>query len=178
MNKRYTLSIDRTLKKLNNDQKLELLSGKNYSKTQNIEELKIDSIRLCEGTNGLRKPLDDFGVENSEKSTCFPCQSTMASTWNPDLIEEAAEAIAQECKNKKVNVLFAPNLSIKRNPLAGRNFTFFSEDPYLNSKMGISYVNGLQKNHVGACIKDYILSNVENDRFIANNIIRRCIRNC
>ena len=102
-----------------------------------------------DGPHGLRA-FNDFKNEGDiQPATLFPCASAMASTWNLDLIRKVGKTIGEECNHYKVDVLLAPGVNGKRNPLAGRNFEYYSEDPYLTGKMAASYINGVQSVGVG-----------------------------
>lgn len=126
------------LKKLTLRQKADLLTGKDFWSTQGYEELGIPSIFFSDGPHGLRKQAaasDHLGLNASVPATCFPTAVSMASSWNTELAEKMGEALGEEAASQDVNMLLGPGLCIKRNPRCGRNFEYFSEDPYLAGKM-------------------------------------------
>jgi len=167
------ISMDRSKSgEINNDDinnidirnKLRLLNGKNFWTTCGIEALDIREVVFSDGPTGLRfQPgeNDHLGLNESEKATCFPTPGALACSWDPDLIYEVASCIAREAAEKGVDVLLAPGVNIKRTPLCGRNFEYFSEDPHLAAELGAAYVKGLQENGIGSCIKHFALNNQE-----------------
>ncbi|MDD4544121.1 MAG: glycoside hydrolase family 3 C-terminal domain-containing protein, partial [Clostridia bacterium] len=132
----------------------------------------IPSLCMADGPHGLRKQTgnQDNGISQSELAIAFPTAVTVASSWNPDNAYLMGEAIAKECTHYGVDILLGPGANIKRNPLCGRNFEYYSEDPLLSSKMGAEEVHGLQNNGVGATVKHFALNNSENYRFMGNSI--------
>ena len=154
--------------------KIKLLSGKNEWETQELEELGINSIRFSDGPHGVRKlvnPTEMSNVKGTVPSTCFPTLSSLANTFNVNLAYRVGEGIAKECVNQGVDVILGPGLNIKRNPLCGRNFEYFSEDPFLTGYMASSYVKGVQSLGVGACVKHFACNNQETGRFINNSVV-------
>ena len=125
------------LSKLTPEEKAALLSGKTVWQTRDIPRLKIPSIFLSDGPHGIRKQAgagDHLGLNASLKATCFPTAATIANSWNPDLGEEIGKALGEEAAAQDVNIVLGPGLNMKRSPLCGRNFEYFSEDPYLAGK--------------------------------------------
>ena len=155
--------------------KIKLLSGKDEWTTHECKELNINSVRVSDGPHGLRKIKKSDELTASKRgtvvSTCFPTSSSLANTFNLDLAYKVGEGIAKECRLNDVDVLLGPGLNIKRNPLCGRNFEYFSEDPYVSGKMASSFVNGVQSLGVGACVKHFAANNQETARFINNSIV-------
>lgn len=127
---------------------------------------------MADGPHGLRKQTgeQDNGVAQSEPATAFPTAVTTASSWNPENTRRMGAAIGQECKHYGVHVLLGPGANIKRNPLCGRNFEYFSEDPLLSGKMGAAEVQGVQSQGVGVSVKHFALNNSENYRFMGNSV--------
>ena len=126
---------------------------------------------VTDGPHGLRKQsadADHVGVLNSVPATCFPTASGLAATWNPALIEDVGTALATECLAEQVSVLLGPGANIKRHPLGGRNFEYFSEDPYLTGVMATAWIHGLQRHNVGASLKHYALNNHERGRMVVD----------
>lgn len=154
------------------DEKLELVSGHNSMETNEIKRLGIKKIQMADGPHGLRKQLGDSltGINKSELATSFPTAATIASSWNKKAVSLMGEAIAKEAKYYGVNLLLAPGVNIKKNPLCGRNFEYYSEDPLLAGTLGTSFVKGVQKEGIGACVKHFALNNSENFRYMGNSV--------
>ena len=168
------MKYETLIKKMTLEQKALLTTGKDFWQTANIDELGIPSIFLSDGPHGIRKQAaaaDHLGLNASIPATCFPTAATMASSWNDELGEEMGKALGEEAVAEKVNVLLGPGLNIKRNPRCGRNFEYFSEDPYLAGKMAASYVRGIQSNGISACLKHFACNNQEEKRMTIDTII-------
>ena len=147
------MAYESIIQKLTLEQKCMLLSGKNVFETYEVKKAGIPSIWLSDGPHGLRKQAgqaDHLGLNPSETATCFPTAATAACSWNTELGEEIGEALGQEAAASDVHVVLGPGLNMKRNPLCGRNFEYFSEDPYLAGKMAAAYIRGIQKNGTAA----------------------------
>lgn len=155
------------INKMTLEDKTKLCVGKDYWHSLNIDELGIPSITMSDGPNGLRiqkEKGDNLGVNKSEVSICFPSGSTLANSWDKDLAYLYGKTLGEEAKCENINIVLGPAMNIKRNPLCGRNFEYFSEDPYLTSIMASQYVKGLQENNVGASLKHFAVNNQENRR--------------
>ena len=162
------------IKEMSLEEKASLTSGKDFWQTQNIDRLGVPSIFLSDGPHGIRKQAaaaDHLGLNQSIPSTCFPTAATMANSWDINLTKELGEALGKEAAYLDVNILLGPGMNIKRNPLCGRNFEYFSEDPYLTGKIASSYVKGIQSNGVSACIKHFAANNQETKRMVYDSII-------
>ena len=147
------------VEKMTIEEKAAILSGKTVWQTREIDRLSIPSIFLSDGPHGIRKQAgagDHLGLNASLNATCFPTAATIANSWNQDLGEEIGQALGEEAASMDVNILLGPGLNIKRSPLCGRNFEYFSEDPYLSGKMAASYIRGIQSKGVYACPKHQI----------------------
>ena len=156
------------------EEKASLMSGKDFWQTQNIDRLNIKSIFLADGPHGVRKQAgasDNLGINGSIQATCFPTASAMANTFNLELAKKMASYLGKEAKSQNVNILLGPGMNIKRNPLCGRNFEYFSEDPYLAGKMASSYVQGIQSNGISSCLKHFACNNQETKRMVLDSII-------
>ena len=149
------------IKNLTLEEKLNLLTGADNWRTVSANG-KLKEVFMADGPHGLRKMNDD---NSTVKSTAMPSLSMVANTWNEDMAYLQGETIADECLQNDVDVLLAPGVNIKRTPLCGRNFEYFSEDPYLAGKMARGYIEGVQSKGVGATIKHYYGNNREYDRF-------------
>lgn len=160
--------------KMTLEQKCALLSGKSVFQTREFKKLGIPAIWLSDGPHGLRKQAgasDHLGLNPSVEATCFPPAATIANSWDEALGEKVGEALGEETATLGVNVLLGPGLNMKRNPLCGRNFEYFSEDPYLAGKMAASYIRGIQKNKVAACPKHFAVNDQETRRMASDSIV-------
>lgn len=166
------MDIEKLLRELSVEEKVALVSGTDFMFTNPIPKLNIPSLCMADGPHGLRKQTgtQDNGISQSEPATAFPAAVTTASSWNPENTKKMGEAIAEECRYYGVHVLLGPGANIKRNPLCGRNFEYFSEDPLLAGKMAAAEVKGIQSEGVGVCVKHFALNNSENFRFMGNSI--------
>lgn len=152
-------------------EKVALLSGGGFWHTTQNDRLKIPRIVLTDGPHGVRyKPDDEKKGTEVLPSTCYPAACLSACSFDRDLLREEGKAIASEAKRLGVNVVLGPGINIKRNPLCGRNFEYFSEDPYLTGQLAASWVEGLQSMGVGACVKHFALNNQEYKRFSSNSM--------
>jgi beta-glucosidase len=161
------IDIEDVIKKMTLEEKAQMCSGRDFWKTQDIENLGIPAVMMCDGPNGLRKQLgqaDHLGINESIKTICYPTASAMASSFDKDLMRELGEVLGDECQSEQVGMLLGPGVNIKRSPLCGRNFEYFSEDPYLSGKMAAAYINGLQSKGVAACVKHFAVNNQETRR--------------
>ena len=166
------MEIETVLQQMTVEEKAALVSGTDFMYTNPIPRLSIPSLRMSDGPHGLRiqKEGGDNGVSESEPATSFPTAATTASGWNPENTHKMGEAIAEECRFYGVHTLLGPGVNIKRNPLCGRNFEYFSEDPLLAGVMGAAEVNGVQSKGVGVSVKHFALNNSENYRFMGNSV--------
>ena len=156
------------------EQKCALLSGGTVFDTRALPGKNVPSITLSDGPNGVRKQAgaaDHLGLNPSVPATCFPTSATVANSWDPALGEAVGEAMGEEAAAQEVSVLLGPGLNIKRSPLCGRNFEYFSEDPYLAGKMAAAYVRGIQKNGIAACPKHFAVNSQELRRMALDSIV-------
>ncbi|MBT2730513.1 glycoside hydrolase family 3 C-terminal domain-containing protein [Bacillus sp. ISL-75] len=156
------------------EEKASLCSGLDFWSTKGIERLGIPSIMVTDGPHGLRKQqqsADHLGIYDSVPATCFPSAVGLASTWNKKLIHDVGVALGEECQAEDVAVLLGPGANIKRSPLCGRNFEYFSEDPYLSSEMAASHINGVQSQGVGTSLKHFAVNNQEHRRMSTDAIV-------
>ena len=166
------MNVKDILKRMTLEEKAALVAGTDFMYTNPIPRLGLESVRMSDGPHGLRvqENSGDNGVTASEIATCFPTAVTLASSFNPRYVYAMGEAIAEEAKHYGVDVLLGPGVNIKRNPLAGRNFEYFSEDPYLAGSMGVAHVKGVQSGGVGVSVKHFALNNSENFRFMGDSV--------
>ena len=156
------------------EQKCALLSGSTVFTTRALPGKGVPAITLSDGPNGVRKQAgaaDHLGLNPSVPATCFPTSATVANSWDPALGEAVGAAMGEEAAAQGVSVLLGPGLNIKRSPLCGRNFEYFSEDPYLAGKMAAAYVRGLQKNGIAACPKHFAVNSQELRRMASDSIV-------
>lgn len=156
------------------EEKAAFLSGKNVWQTRDFPRLGIPSIFCSDGPHGIRKQAgagDHLGLNESLPATCFPTAGAIANSWDEELGEAVGEALGEEAAAQEVNVLLGPGLNIKRSPLCGRNFEYFSEDPYLSGKMAASYIRGIQSQGVYACPKHYAVNSQELRRMAMNSVL-------
>ena len=156
------------------EEKAAFLSGKNVWQTRDFPRLNIPSIFCSDGPHGIRKQAgagDHLGLNASLPATCFPTAATIANSWDEALGEEIGVALGEEASAQEVNVVLGPGLNMKRSPLCGRNFEYFSEDPYLAGKMAASYVKGIQSQGVYACPKHFAVNSQELRRMAMNSVL-------
>lgn len=168
------MDIKEIIASMSLQEKADLCTGKDFWKTRDYEKYGIPSIMLTDGPHGLRKQeakTDHLGMFESVASTCFPSSVGLASTWNRDLVREVGSALGKEAQAEGVSVLLGPGVNIKRSPLCGRNFEYFSEDPYLTAEMAIQHIVGVQKEGVGTSLKHFAVNNQENRRMTINAIV-------
>lgn len=166
--------IKKIISQMTLEEKASLCSGLDFWNTKGIERLGIPSIMVTDGPHGLRKQAegaDHLGIYNSIPSTCFPSAVGLASTWNKNLINEVGVALGEECQAENVGVLLGPGANIKRSPLCGRNFEYFSEDPYLSSQMAVNHVKGVQSQGIGTSLKHFAANNQEHRRMSVDAIV-------
>ena len=154
------------------EEKAALVSGTDFMYTNPIPHLGIPQLSMADGPHGLRKQLEGVvnGIPQSKPATSFPTAVCTASGWNPENIRKMGEAIAEECRFYGVHTLLGPGVNIKRNPLCGRSFEYFSEDPLLAGVMGAAEIEGIQSKGVGATVKHFALNNSENFRFMSDSV--------
>lgn len=162
------------LEDLSLPEKAALLSGKNVFETRDLPRLGLESAFLADGPHGVRKQLgsgDHLGIGASAQATCFPTSATVANSWDPELVAEVGQALGAECRALSVDQLLGPGLNIKRSPLCGRNFEYFSEDPYLAGKLAAAYVRGLQRTGVSATPKHFAVNSQEYRRMTNDSVV-------
>ena len=160
--------------KLNLEQKCALLSGAGTFTTRGCPKAGVPSITLSDGPNGVRKQAgaaDHLGLNPSVPATCFPTAATVACSWDPALGEAIGRAMGEEAAAQEVAVLLGPGLNTKRSPLCGRNFEYFSEDPYLSGKMAAAYVRGIQSEGIAACPKHFAVNSQELRRMASDSVL-------
>lgn len=166
--------MDKRLQQLTLEEKVSLLSGADHWHTKAVERLKIGEIMMSDGPHGLRAQFGDadhLGMNESEKSTCFPTASATACSFDPALLEQLGAAIAREAKSMGISMVLGPGTNIKRHPYCGRNFEYFSEDPHLSGELSAAWIRGLQSEAVSACLKHFAANNQEKARLINDSVV-------
>lgn len=156
------------------EEKCHLLSGRDFWQTQSVRRLGVENMTLSDGPHGIRKQEgagDQLGLNGSVPATCYPTAATMANSWDPELGEALGRHLGAEAAAQDVCVLLGPGLNIKRSPFCGRNFEYFSEDPYLAGKMAAGYIRGIQANGVSACPKHFAANNTELRRMASDSVM-------
>lgn len=162
------------LQKLTLEEKCALLSGKGEWETWNLPRAGVPSLICSDGPHGIRRQAgagDHLGLNPSLPATCFPTAATVANSWDPELGEEIGQALGEEAAVQGVHIVLGPGLNIKRSPLCGRNFEYFSEDPYLSGKLAASYIRGIQSQGVYACPKHFAVNSQELRRMAMNAVV-------
>ena len=162
------------------EEKVSMLSGQDNWHTQAVERLGIPAVMVADGPHGLRKQekeADHMGINESVKAVCFPAGCATASSFSRETLTRMGEALGEECQAEDVSVILGPGTNIKRSPLCGRNFEYFSEDPYLASEIAASHIKGVQSKNVGTSLKHFLANNQETRRLTcSSNIDERTLR--
>lgn len=154
------------------EEKVGLCSGFDFWRLKSIERLGIPTVMLSDGPHGLRKQSDDAeytDINNSIEAICFPSGVTTACSFDRDLLYRLGDILGEECQSENVAVLLGPAINIKRSPLGGRNFEYFSEDPYLTGELALMYIKGVQSHQVGTSLKHFACNNQESRRMTASS---------
>ena len=170
------MDIENIISQMTLEDKIALCEGASFWESRTFEKYGIPSLFVCDGPSGLRKQdlsggLDMLGINKSYPATCFPAAVTTAGSWDPELTEAVGNAIGQEALDQKVGVVLGPGCNLKRNPLCGRNFEYFSEDPYLAGKMAAGFIRGVESNGIGTSLKHYAANSQELQRFTSDSIL-------
>ncbi len=161
------MNAEQVLKEMTLEEKAAFCSGRDFWHTKAIDRLGVPSVMMCDGPHGLRKQEgegDHLGINKSIETVCYPTATALASSFDRNVMRRLGEALGQECRAENVAMLLGPGLNIKRSPLCGRNFEYFSEDPYLAGEMGAAYVQALQSKGVAACAKHFACNDQETRR--------------
>ena len=168
------MEIEKILSQMTLEDKIALCSGANFWQTKKYEKYGIPSLFMCDGPHGLRKQedaADMLGVNKSRPATCFPAEVTSAGSWDPELLTEIGAAIGEEAKEQGVGLVLGPGANLKRNPLCGRNFEYFSEDPYLAGKLAAGFIRGAEAQGVGTSLKHFAANSQELSRFTSDSVM-------
>ncbi len=169
-----SLKYGKIIEQMTLEEKALMMSGKNTWETVDFEKYGIPSMAMSDGPHGLRRQAgagDHLGLNASLPATCFPTAATIANSWDEKLGEEIGVALAEEAVTMDVNVILGPGLNIKRSPLCGRNFEYFSEDPYHAGKMAAAYVKGIQSKGIAACPKHFAANSQELRRMASDSVV-------
>jgi beta-glucosidase len=156
------------------EKKIAFCSGASFWETKAIPHLGTPALFMCDGPHGLRKQTgsgDHLGLNASVATTCFPTACTVAAAWDTELLHEMGEAIAAEALQENVNIILGPGVNMKRNPLCGRNFEYYSEDPFLSGKLASAWINGVQSRGVGVSLKHFAANNQELKRMSGDSLV-------
>ena len=168
------LPIEAILDKMTTAEKANLCDGEGSWHTHGVERLGIPGAMMTDGPHGLRKRIQVNDEWTTVHSTCLPTASALAASWNREVAALAANTIAKEAVAESVSVVLGPGVNMKRSPLCGRNFEYFSEDPYFAGDFAAAYINAMQENGVGSCIKHFAVNNQETRRFtVSANVAAR-----
>ncbi len=162
------------IKQMTLEEKCYLFSGKDFWQTRSVERLGVPNMTLSDGPHGIRKQAgegDQLGLNPSLPATCYPTAAAVANSWDVELGEEIGAHLGAEAASQGVCVVLGPGLNIKRSPFCGRNFEYFSEDPYLAGKLAASYIRGIQKNGVAACPKHFAANSQELRRMASDSVM-------
>lgn len=168
------MDIEKILQQMTLEDKITLCSGENFWETKKYEKYGIPSLFMCDGPHGLRKQenvADMLGVNESRKATCFPAEVTTAGSWDPELLTAIGSAIGQEAREQGVGLVLGPGVNLKRNPLCGRNFEYFSEDPYLAGKLAAGFIRGAEAQGISTSLKHFAANSQELSRFTSDSVL-------
>lgn len=172
MNKAQELKLRKRVEKMSLAAKARLCSGVDFWHTEQMDKYGIDSIFMTDGPHGLRIETDNQIMDqHSKPATCFPAAAALACSFDRNLMREVGKALGAEASAEGVDILLGPGVNIKRSPLCGRNFEYFSEDPYLSGELAAAQIEGIQDQGVGACIKHYAANNQENRRHVSDSTL-------
>lgn len=165
-------NINELISQMTLEEKASLCSGLDFWHTKGVERLGIPSEMVCDGPHGLRKQddaADHLGINDSIKAVCFPAGCATASSFNRDLVRKLGETLGEECQAEHISTILGPAMNIKRSPLCGRNFEYYSEDPYVSTEIAGALVHGVQSKHVGTSPKHFMANNQEYHRMTSSS---------
>lgn len=168
------MDIEKIVGEMTLEEKAGLCSGLDFWHTKGVERLGIPTVMMCDGPHGLRKQKgegDHLGINESIETTCYPTASALASSFDKEVLRKLGEALGKECRAEDVGMLLGPGLNMKRSPLCGRNFEYFSEDPYLAGELAAAYIQSLQEQGIAACVKHFAANNQETRRMSGSSQI-------
>lgn len=167
-------TAEEILNRMSLEDKIALCSGATFWQTKKYEKYGIPELFMCDGPHGLRKQedaADMLGVNGSRPATCFPAEVTTACSWNPELLQKIGKAIGEEAKDQNVGMVLGPGVNTKRNPLCGRSFEYFSEDPYLAGKLASGFIRGVENEGISTSLKHFAANSQELCRFTSDSVM-------
>ncbi len=168
------MNIEQMITEMTLQEKASLCSGRDFWHSKNIDRVGVPSVMMCDGPNGLRKQKgegDHLGINESISTVCYPTASAVAASFDTDMVQKLGETLGEECQREHVTMLLGPGVNMKRSPLCGRNFEYYSEDPYMAGSMAAAYIRGLESKHISACMKHFATNNQETMRMSGNSIM-------
>lgn len=175
MAKNYENEIDQLTAKLTLEEKITMLHGCGLFRTGEVDRLGIPSIRMSDGPMGVRQEFPDANWipcgNSDDYASYLPSNSALAATWNPECAYAGGQVLGEEARGRGKDVILAPGINIKRDPLCGRNFEYMSEDPYLIESMAVPFIKGVQENDVAACVKHFAVNNQETERLAVDTLV-------
>lgn len=170
------MEIEKIISQMTLEDKIAFCEGASFWETKQFGRYGIPSMFVCDGPSGLRKQdktggTDMLGVNESRPATCFPGAVTTANSWDTELLQEVGKAIGEEAHAQNIGVVLGPGCNIKRNPLCGRNFEYFSEDPYLSGKLAAGFIRGVEGQGVGTSLKHFAANSQEHSRFTSDSVM-------
>lgn len=171
-----TDKIEQILQEMTLEDKIALCSGESFWETKAYERYGIPVLSMCDGPHGLRRQdgaggSDMLGVNTSRPATCFPAEVTSAGSWDPELLSEIGAAIGEEARSQGVGLVLGPGANLKRSPLCGRNFEYFSEDPHLAGRLAAGFIRGVEGQGVGTSLKHFACNSQETSRFVSDSVM-------
>lgn len=162
------------ISKMTDEEKASLCSGADFWHTKGVSRLGIPQMMLTDGPHGLRKQIgknDHLGLNAAYPATCFPTASAAANSWDEAMIEQMGRRLGAETRAQRVGVILGPGVNIKRSPLCGRNFEYYSEDPLLAGKCAAALIRGVQSNGIAACVKHFAANSQETLRMTSDSVM-------
>lgn len=167
-------TVDEIVSAMSLDEKIALIAGKNFWQMEGVPSAGLKPVMLTDGPHGLRKQAaaaDHLGLNESVPSTCFPPACLMASSWDAEVTGNVGKAMGEECVAEEVSIILGPGVNIKRSPLCGRNFEYYSEDPYLAGKLAAGLIRGVESKGIGTSLKHFAANNQERFRLAGNSVV-------
>nr|WP_314464696.1 glycoside hydrolase family 3 C-terminal domain-containing protein [uncultured Clostridium sp.] len=168
------IGINHVMDNMTLEEKAKMCAGANFWFLQGVKRLGVPSIMAADGPHGLRKQMgasDHLGINESIKAVCFPTAAGLACSFDRKLLRQVGVTLGNECQSEGVGILLGPGVNIKRSPLCGRNFEYFSEDPYLSSELASAQIEGLQSKGIACSVKHYLANNQESERMSSNSVV-------
>ena len=168
------MDIKKVISEMTLEEKASLCSGADFWHTKAVERVGIPAVMVSDGPHGLRKQArqgDHLGVNDSIEAVCFPTACASAASFDRELIRQIGQGVGDACQREEVSVVLGPAVNIKRSPLCGRNFEYFSEDPYLAAEMAVGLIEGVQSRGIGTSVKHFAANNQEHRRMSSDSVV-------